>query len=278
MSTNILKFVKDDQGSVRLYKIADNTLLASLNPASNIIKDRSQKDFFIIQNDKGENSFVLNYLEINKSFCNPEIYANDFNEFLIEIADKFFFGSEGSSGGITSPLDVNVINFEPYSHKYKNPYMCDASYYTTAYNPFIVTCVMQFDSSINATSYKVTANDSFSNINKSSFANLSYPDSRTYDFVTYFRFMDMYLMFKPRPENLAVVGSGKTITIKIYLNVKTNEFFIFNHHTNLPALQPPNYDLPILKQGVAKDIKDGLGIYLPEYYLTIMFETPAQAQ
>lgn len=278
MSTNILKFVKDDQGSVRLHKIADNSLLASLNPALNIVKDRSQKDFFIIQNDKGENAFVLNYLEISKSSCEPEIYANNLNEFLIELADKFFYGSAGSSGSIPSPLDVNVINFEPYLHKYKNPYMCDASYYTSDYNPYIVRCTMQFDSAISATSYKVSANDSFSNITKSSFSNLSNPETRTFDFVTYFRFMDMYIMFKPRPENLAIVGSGKTITIEIYLNVRTNEFFILNQHTNLPALQPPNYLKPILKQGVAKDIKDGLGIYLPEYYLTIMFETPVQAQ
>ncbi|RUT67741.1 hypothetical protein D0817_24880, partial [Flavobacterium cupreum] len=113
MSTNILKFVKDDQGSVRLHKIADNSLLASLNPALNIVKDRSQKDFFIIQNEKGENAFVLNYLEISKSSCEPEIYANDLNEFLIELADKFFYGSAGSSSSIPSPLDVNVINFEP---------------------------------------------------------------------------------------------------------------------------------------------------------------------
>lgn len=274
MSVNILKFIKDDQGSVRVYKIADNTLLASLNPASNIIKDRSQKDFFIIQNENGENPFVLNYLEISKSLCEPEIYADNFNEFLIELADKFFYSSSGSSGSIPSPLDVNVINFDPYLHKYKNPYLCDATYYTFDYNRYIVKCTMVFDSSISGDSYKVSNNDSFDNRNQQPFGNLSYPQTRTLDFYTYFRFMDMYIVFYPRPANLATVGSGKRITIELILDVRTNEFFIAHHHTNLPPLQAPNYEMPKLKQDVARPAKDGMEINLPEYYLTIMFESP----
>ncbi|TPG44381.1 hypothetical protein [Flavobacterium pectinovorum] len=276
MSVNILKFIKDDQGSVRVYKIADNTLLASLNPASNIIKDRSQKDFFIIQNENGENPFVLSYLEISKSLCEPEIYAENFNEFLIELADKFFYTSEGSSSSIPSPLAVNVINFDPYLHKYKNPYLCDASYYEPTYNPFIVRLSMIFDTSINADSYKVINNDSFNNRSMHQFSNLSYPATRTYDFYTFFRFMDMYIKFAPRPNNLAIVGTGKRITVEIFLDVRTNEFFIAHHHTNLPPLQAPNFEMPKLKQDVASPAENGIEINLPEYYLTIMFESPSQ--
>lgn len=276
MSVNILKFIKDDQGSVRLYKISDNSLLASLNPALNIIKDRSQKDYFIIQNENGENPFVLSYLEISKSLCEPEIYAENFNEFLIELADKFFYTSEGSSGSIPSPMDVSVINFEPYLHKYKNPYLCDATYYTFDYNRYIVKCSMVFDTSINIDSYKVNNNDSFDNRNIQRFGNLSYPATRTLDFYTYFRFMDMYIKFIPRPNNLAIVGTGKRLTVEMFLDVRTNEFFIAHHHTNLPPLQAPNFEMPKLKQDVASPAENGIEINLPEYYLTIMFESPSQ--
>jgi hypothetical protein len=117
MSVNILKFVKDDNGSVRLFDVEEKTLLASFNPNMTIIKDRSKKDTFIIQNEKGENPFVLNYLEVGRQYCIPAIIATDFNEFLIELADKFFYTSQepevqkNSTYGIVRPTFVHSRDF-----------------------------------------------------------------------------------------------------------------------------------------------------------------------
>ena len=41
----------------------------------------------------GTNPFVLDYSQVNIDLCEPAILAIDFNTFLIELAQKFFYNS-----------------------------------------------------------------------------------------------------------------------------------------------------------------------------------------
>lgn len=91
--TAIVKFVKDNKGNVLVYKLQDNSLLWSLNPSQNVVKDQSNKEMFRIQSDAsfGRNPFVLKYKEVDCSLCEPPIVATNFNDFLVELSEKFFF-------------------------------------------------------------------------------------------------------------------------------------------------------------------------------------------
>ncbi|RUT67738.1 hypothetical protein D0817_24865 [Flavobacterium cupreum] len=89
----IVKFVKDEKGNVLVYKIQDNSLLWSMNPAQNVTKDQSNKETFKIQSDVSfaTNPFVMKYKEVDCSQCEPIIVATNFNDFLIELSRNFFF-------------------------------------------------------------------------------------------------------------------------------------------------------------------------------------------
>jgi hypothetical protein len=89
----IVKFVKDGNGNVMLYKTQDNSLIASFSPDQNIVRDSSDANKFRIQSvaSFGVNSFVLDYREVDCNLCEPIIVAENFNDFLIELSKKFFF-------------------------------------------------------------------------------------------------------------------------------------------------------------------------------------------
>lgn len=89
----IVKFIKDEKGNVLVYKTQDNSLLWSINPSQNVIKDPSNKETFKIQSDAsfGRNPFVLKYKEVDCLLCEPPIVATNFNDFLIELSRNFFF-------------------------------------------------------------------------------------------------------------------------------------------------------------------------------------------
>lgn len=91
--SKIIKFVKDKNGNVLLYRTQDNSLIMSFNPAQNVVGVPSIPNMFKIQSQAsfGTNPFVLDYLQVNIDLCDPQIFAVDFNTFLIELAKKFFY-------------------------------------------------------------------------------------------------------------------------------------------------------------------------------------------
>ena len=93
--SKIIKFVKDKNGNVLLYRTQDNSLITSFNPAQNVVGVPSIPNMFKIQSEAsfGTNPFVLDYLQVNIDLCEPQIFAVDFNTFLIELAKKFFYSS-----------------------------------------------------------------------------------------------------------------------------------------------------------------------------------------
>lgn len=104
--SKIIKFVKDKNGNVLLYRTQDNSLLTSFNPAQNVVGVPSIPNMFKIQSEAsfGTNPFVLDYLQVNTGLCDPIITAENFNDFLVELAKKFFFidndcaGEKGEQG------------------------------------------------------------------------------------------------------------------------------------------------------------------------------------
>ena len=104
--SKIIKFVKDKNGNVLLYRTQDNSLITSFNPAQNVVGVPSIPNMFKIQSEAsfGTNPFVLDYLQVNTGLCDPIITAENFNDFLVELAKKFFFidndcaGEKGQQG------------------------------------------------------------------------------------------------------------------------------------------------------------------------------------
>jgi hypothetical protein len=104
--SKIIKFVKDKNGNVLLYRTQDNSLITSFNPAQNVVGVPSIPNMFKIQSEAsfGTNPFVLDYLQVNTGLCEPIITADNFNDFLVELAKKFFFidndcaGEKGEQG------------------------------------------------------------------------------------------------------------------------------------------------------------------------------------
>ena len=104
--SKIIKFVKDRNGNVLLYRIQDNSLITSFNPEQNVVGVPSIPNMFKIQSEAsfGTNPFVLDYLQVNTGLCDPIITAENFNDFLVELAKKYFFmdnycaGEKGEQG------------------------------------------------------------------------------------------------------------------------------------------------------------------------------------
>ncbi|KUJ61842.1 hypothetical protein AR687_11545 [Flavobacteriaceae bacterium CRH] len=98
--SKIIKFVKDKNGNVLLYRTQDNSLITSFNPAQNVVGVPSIPNRFKIQSEAsfGTNPFVLDYLQVNTGLCDPIITADNFNDFLIELARKFFFMDNDCAG------------------------------------------------------------------------------------------------------------------------------------------------------------------------------------
>ena len=98
--SKIIKFVKDKNGNVLLYRTQDNSLITSFNPAQNVVGVPSVPNRFKIQSEAsfGTNPFVLDYLQVNTRLCDPIITAENFNDFLIELAKKYFFMDNDCAG------------------------------------------------------------------------------------------------------------------------------------------------------------------------------------
>lgn len=125
----IVKFVKDEKGNVLVYKTQDNSLLWSINPAQNVVKDPSNKETFKIQSDVsfGRNPLVLKYEEVDCLLCEPPIIANNFNDFLIELSNKFFFFLDSDSAGAEQNNFVKqiIINVNDLPLDYNEQDICD---------------------------------------------------------------------------------------------------------------------------------------------------------
>lgn len=117
--SKIIKFVKDENGNVLLYRTQDNSLITSFNPAQNVVGVPSIPNMFKIQSEAsfGTNPFVLDYLQVDTGLCDPIITAENFNDFLVELAKKYFFmdndcaGEKGEQGlqGIQGEQGVQGI-------------------------------------------------------------------------------------------------------------------------------------------------------------------------
>jgi hypothetical protein len=107
--SKIIKFIKDENGNVLLKKI-DDTLITSFNPIQNLVQIPAEPSRFKIQSTAsfGTNPFILDYTQVNIDLCEPQIFAVDFNTFLIELAKKFFYNSCCKKMCITPILYTNL--------------------------------------------------------------------------------------------------------------------------------------------------------------------------
>lgn len=101
----IVKFIKASNGNVLLKKL-DDTLITSFTPAQIVVGVAGKPNFFKIQSEASFDAkhFVLDYAQVNRGLCEPDISAENFNDFLIELSDNFF--NTGSS-----VQEVLVTNF-----------------------------------------------------------------------------------------------------------------------------------------------------------------------
>ena len=98
--SKIVKFVKDKNGNVLLFRTQDNFLITSFSPAQNVVGVPSSSSMFKIQSEAsfGNNPFVMDYLQVATELCEPMIMAQSFNAFLIELAEKLGKKREGKVG------------------------------------------------------------------------------------------------------------------------------------------------------------------------------------
>lgn len=80
-----LKFVKKQNGNVLLLKIEDNSFIASFIPSLTIERDKDNANRFEVM------SQYIDYRSIDFDACEPVIIAANFDEFLMELSEKFFF-------------------------------------------------------------------------------------------------------------------------------------------------------------------------------------------
>lgn len=80
-----LKFVKKQNGNVLLLKKADNSFIASFIPSLTIERDKDNANRFEVM------SQYIDYRSIDCDACSPVIVAANYDEFLIELSEKFFF-------------------------------------------------------------------------------------------------------------------------------------------------------------------------------------------
>ena len=111
--SKIVKFVKDKNGNVLLFRTQDNFLITSFSPAQNVVGVPSSVTQFKIQSEAsfGNNPFVMDYLQVATELCEPMIMAQNFNAFLIELAEKFFF-TDNCCGGGTGEQGIQGIQGE----------------------------------------------------------------------------------------------------------------------------------------------------------------------
>lgn len=107
---DIVRFIKAANGNVLLQK-NDETLIASFNPAQNLLRIPEDKNKFKIQSVSafGNNALVLDYTQVDLINCSPPIVAANFNEFLIELSRKFFFLDSDSAGAAQNNVVKQLI-------------------------------------------------------------------------------------------------------------------------------------------------------------------------
>ncbi|PKB18392.1 thrombospondin type-1 domain-containing protein [Flavobacterium sp. 5] len=80
-----LKFIKKQNGNVLLLKKEDNSFIASFIPSLTIERDKNDANRFEVM------SQYIDYRSIDCEACSPVIVADNFDEFLIELSENFFF-------------------------------------------------------------------------------------------------------------------------------------------------------------------------------------------
>ncbi len=107
----ILKFVKQDSGSVILQNVQTNAVIASFNPAQSVVRENEDPYRFKIVSGSSsdEEGFLLDYRTINVGLCTPAIVEANINDFLIELSKKFFFLARG---GHTPYVEGELLIFK----------------------------------------------------------------------------------------------------------------------------------------------------------------------
>lgn len=82
---NSLKFIKQSNGNVLLLKKETNHFIASFIPSLTIERDKDNLNRFEVM------SQFIDYRSVDCDSCTPVIVADNFDEFLIELSEKFFF-------------------------------------------------------------------------------------------------------------------------------------------------------------------------------------------
>lgn len=112
---NSLKFIKQSNGNVLLLKTDNNEFIASFIPSLTIERDKDNANRFEVM------SQYIDYRSIDCDACSPVIVAANFDEFLIELSEKFFFeesGSKGSTGLVPNRFIPNsgyTPNYDGYT-------------------------------------------------------------------------------------------------------------------------------------------------------------------
>ncbi|MFV8347258.1 hypothetical protein [Flavobacterium sp. ZB4P13] len=107
----ILKFVKQDSGSVVLQNVQTNFVIASFNPAQSVVRENEDPYRFKIvsSSSSDDDGFLLDYRTINTGLCMPQIVGATFDDFLIELSKKFFFLARG---GHTPYVEGELLIFK----------------------------------------------------------------------------------------------------------------------------------------------------------------------
>ncbi|MBA0884913.1 hypothetical protein [Flavobacterium undicola] len=113
----IVKFIKESNGNILLKKL-DDTLITSFTPAQNIVKENNDPYRFRIVSSLtlAEEGFLLDYRVINTGLCEPVIYEENIDEFLIGLSENFF------KTGSSSAQEVSVTNFPAQQNKFYKVY------------------------------------------------------------------------------------------------------------------------------------------------------------
>ena len=92
MSEKTFKFIKQQNGNVLLLNAENGEFVTSFIPSMTIKRDKETRNRFEIM------SVLLDYNDIVDTACSPVIVATNFDAFLIELSEKFFFlNKKGSS-------------------------------------------------------------------------------------------------------------------------------------------------------------------------------------
>lgn len=220
----IVKFIKASNGNVLLKKL-DDTLITSFTPAQIVVGVAGKPNFFKIQSEASFDTkhFVLDYAQINRGLCDPVIYAENFNDFLIELSDNFF--KTGSS-----VQEVSVNNFPVEQNKFYKVY--DSPQYRGNVYGLTNQSLGLWGNTIWMTQnvFRLDKYGVFQYFNNSHFDNLNgtgqmptdWSEQRVLDQTKTFMLNGMYVKFTCTKPSYAV----DWYHFRIFQDVRTNEVYI----------------------------------------------------